>query len=203
MRSTTVAVTETLSAQEMLGLPGEPGGSDDDPAHPRAVATAAGLTEREHAVLVGLAEGFEVKQIARQMGITVNTCRGYVRSVRNKFGVHTQLAAVVRAAHEGMLPNLHGRPTTEPLAPGSPPLAPVTLRVRDLYEALDWRGLVPETDPELDQLGAAVDDLTCLAEELARRNLELARTNEELRAALQAARPPAPRVPSGGPPSGR
>lgn len=66
------------------------------------------LTERERAVLVELAEGFDVKQVARRMGISVNTCRDHIRSVRHKFGVHSQLAAVVRAAHAGLLPNLHG-----------------------------------------------------------------------------------------------
>lgn len=84
-------------------------GRFDQGAHdPRALATALGLTDREHAVLVELAHGFDVKQIARHLAITVNTCRDHVRAVRHKLGVHTQLAAVVRAAHEGLLPNLRG-----------------------------------------------------------------------------------------------
>jgi DNA-binding NarL/FixJ family response regulator len=87
---------------EVLGLP------DDRPVNPRAVAAASGFTEREHAVLVGLSEGLEVKQVARLLGVTIHTCRDHVRSVRRKFGVHTQLAAVVCAAHRGMLPNLRG-----------------------------------------------------------------------------------------------
>lgn len=81
---------------------------------PRTTASQLGLTEREHVVLVELAHGFDVKQIARQLGITVNTCRDYVRAVRHKLGVHTQLAAVVRAAHEGLLPNLRGGAPADP-----------------------------------------------------------------------------------------
>jgi DNA-binding NarL/FixJ family response regulator len=82
-----------------------------------------GLTERELAVLVELAEGFDVKQIARHLGITVHTCRDHVRAVRHKFGVHTQLAAVVRAAQAGLLPNLRGGSPAgaPPQGPGPPP----------------------------------------------------------------------------------
>lgn len=87
--------------------------SKDRRLDPREAAAAGGLTEREHTVIMDLAEGIEVKQIARRLDITVNTCRDHVRSVRRKFGVHTQLAAVVRAAHEGMLPNLRARMVTD------------------------------------------------------------------------------------------
>lgn len=87
---------------DVLDLTGEaaPGSPSPEPG--------VRLTERERAVLVELAEGFDVKQIARRLGISVNTCRDHVRSVRHKFGVHTQLAAVVRAAQAGLLPNLRG-----------------------------------------------------------------------------------------------
>jgi DNA-binding NarL/FixJ family response regulator len=64
------------------------------------------LTDREHEVLILLAEGLAVKQIARRLGISVNTCRGHVRAVLTKFDTHSQLAAVVKAARAGMLPTL-------------------------------------------------------------------------------------------------
>ena len=68
------------------------------------------LTLREFEILVLLADGMPVKQIARHFEMTVNTCRGHVASILAKFGVHSQLAAVVAAAREGMLPNLRSEP---------------------------------------------------------------------------------------------
>lgn len=69
---------------------------------------ATGLTDREFDVLTLLADGLAVKQVARRLGISVNTCRGHVRSLLAKFDAHSQLAAVVKAARAGMLPNLRG-----------------------------------------------------------------------------------------------
>ncbi|MCW2698446.1 MAG: two component transcriptional regulator, LuxR family, partial [Modestobacter sp.] len=38
-----------------------------------------------------------VKAIARVLGITLETCRGYVKSLHAKLGVRSQLEAVIRA----------------------------------------------------------------------------------------------------------
>ncbi|HEX3816121.1 MAG TPA: response regulator transcription factor [Mycobacteriales bacterium] len=65
-----------------------------------------GLTARELEVLVLLADGVATKLIARQLGITLNTCRGYVRSILQKLDAHSQLSAVVKAAQFGLLPRL-------------------------------------------------------------------------------------------------
>jgi DNA-binding NarL/FixJ family response regulator len=65
-----------------------------------------GLTARELEVLVLLADGVATKLIARQLGITLNTCRGYVRSILLKLNAHSQLSAVVKAAQFGLLPRL-------------------------------------------------------------------------------------------------
>lgn len=61
------------------------------------------LTERELEVLRLLAEGLAVKQIAPKLGVTVNTCRGHVRSILHKLDAHSQLAAVVTATRLGLL----------------------------------------------------------------------------------------------------
>lgn len=65
-----------------------------------------GLTDREYAILALLADGIPLKQIARRLGITTNTCRGHVRALLAKFDAHSQLGAVVKAARAGLLPNL-------------------------------------------------------------------------------------------------
>lgn len=68
-----------------------------------------GLTAREVEVLDALAHGFDPKQIARHLGITVSTCRSYIKSVLAKLGAHSQLEAVVIAARKGLLHNLSWR----------------------------------------------------------------------------------------------
>jgi DNA-binding NarL/FixJ family response regulator len=77
--------------------PAEPG----DPSERRVE-----LTDRELEVLRLLADGVPVKQIAPQLGVTVHTCRGHVRSILHKLDAHSQLAAVVTAARLGLLDDL-------------------------------------------------------------------------------------------------
>jgi DNA-binding NarL/FixJ family response regulator len=55
------------------------------------------LTPRELHVLQLLAHGRDVRSISRELGISVNTCRGYVQNILTKLGVHSQLEAVVVA----------------------------------------------------------------------------------------------------------
>jgi DNA-binding NarL/FixJ family response regulator len=61
------------------------------------------LTDREKEVLALLAAGVDAKNIARQLSITVHTCRGYVRNVLTKLGAHSQLEAVAIAHQAGLL----------------------------------------------------------------------------------------------------
>lgn len=70
----------------------------------------ADLTEREFEILLLLAEGLPVKQVAQRLDVSVNTCRGHVAALLRKLEVHSQLAAVVKAARLGMLPNLRADP---------------------------------------------------------------------------------------------
>jgi DNA-binding NarL/FixJ family response regulator len=66
----------------------------------------ADLTARETEVLMLLGEGVDVTSIAKNLNISINTCRGHVKNLLVKFGAHSQLEAVVEAVHQGLLPRL-------------------------------------------------------------------------------------------------
>lgn len=70
---------------------------------PAATADIPALTQREHDVLVWLGRGMAPKAISRVLGISLNTCRGYVKSLLAKLGVNSQLEAVVKAQHLGLI----------------------------------------------------------------------------------------------------
>jgi DNA-binding NarL/FixJ family response regulator len=61
------------------------------------------LTQREHDVLAGLNRGLTPTAIAMELGIRVETCRGYVKTLHSKLGVHSQLEALVRAQRLGLV----------------------------------------------------------------------------------------------------
>jgi DNA-binding NarL/FixJ family response regulator len=64
------------------------------------------FTPRELDVLRGLASGNDPQNIARDLGMSINTCRGHVKSILGKLGAHSQLEAVVIALRRGLLPDL-------------------------------------------------------------------------------------------------
>lgn len=61
------------------------------------------LTPREQEVLERLADGRTVSRIAKDLGISVHTCRGYVKTLLAKLGAHSQLEAVVIAVMRGLV----------------------------------------------------------------------------------------------------
>lgn len=61
------------------------------------------LTTRELDVLRLLAAGLDASVIAQELGISVNTCRGYVKNLLAKMGAHSQLEAVVIAMRNGLI----------------------------------------------------------------------------------------------------
>ena len=73
-------------------------GRASDPAEP-----VPHLTPREAQVLTLLAAGERAKAIARRMGISLETCRGYIRSLLEKLHAHTQLEAVLAAERLGLV----------------------------------------------------------------------------------------------------
>jgi two-component system nitrate/nitrite response regulator NarL len=68
-----------------------------------ASAPAAALTGRERDVLRGLSAGLSTREIAAQLGITVNTVRTHVQHLMPKLGVHTRLHAAAIAAVERLV----------------------------------------------------------------------------------------------------
>ena len=54
-------------------------------------------------VLELMAAGLDPRAIARRLGISVHTCRGYVKAVLAKLGAHSQLEAVAVARRRGLI----------------------------------------------------------------------------------------------------
>lgn len=72
-----------------------------------AVPRPPRLTDRERQVLDRLVLGSDTQSIAADLGITRNTCRGYLKNVMIKLGAHTQHQAVAIALRDGLT---HGAP---------------------------------------------------------------------------------------------
>jgi len=72
-------------------------------ARQRVSASSGMLSRRELEVLGLLAEGRSPKAIALQLGISITTCRGYVKNILSRMGAHSQLEAVSMARREGLL----------------------------------------------------------------------------------------------------
>jgi DNA-binding NarL/FixJ family response regulator len=60
------------------------------------------LSRREEDVLELLATGMDVRSVADNLGITLSTCRGYVKGLLLKLNAHSQLEAVVTANRLGL-----------------------------------------------------------------------------------------------------
>jgi DNA-binding NarL/FixJ family response regulator len=61
------------------------------------------LTPRELEVITYLGQGVQTEGIAKVLGVSVHTCRGYMKSLHAKLGVGTQLEAVIRAQSLGII----------------------------------------------------------------------------------------------------
>jgi DNA-binding NarL/FixJ family response regulator len=61
------------------------------------------LTPRELQVLQMLGSGAGAHVIARELGISLATCRGHVKNVLAKLGAHSQLEAVVIAMQHRLI----------------------------------------------------------------------------------------------------
>jgi len=61
------------------------------------------LTRRELEVLSHLAQGMPARSIARVLGISLHTCRSYLKAVHAKLGVNSQLEAVIKAKRLGLI----------------------------------------------------------------------------------------------------
>jgi DNA-binding CsgD family transcriptional regulator len=74
------------------------------------------LTRRELDVLTHVGQGMPDREIASTLGISLNTCRGYLKSMHTKLGVRSHLQAVIKAERLGLIDS-----TPEPLGPPAPP----------------------------------------------------------------------------------
>ena len=73
---------------------------------PPAAGTAGGgyeLSERESDVLRALVSGMGYKEIAYELGISVDTVRSHIRKIYRKLRVHSASEAVARAIREGIV----------------------------------------------------------------------------------------------------
>ena len=61
------------------------------------------LSEREHTVLLLIAEGLSNQEIARTLVVTVSTVKTHLNNIYAKLHVHTRLQAVTRAYDLGLL----------------------------------------------------------------------------------------------------
>jgi DNA-binding NarL/FixJ family response regulator len=77
--------------------------------HRRRVAAESSpfdrLTARENEVLDALMEGLSAEEIAERDVVSLTTVRTHIRSMLQKLGVHSQLAAVAKARRCGRLPD--------------------------------------------------------------------------------------------------
>jgi DNA-binding NarL/FixJ family response regulator len=96
-----IDVLTRVRADQMLVAPSAFGGGA--PSEAPKSEDAPSLTRREQEVLECLGRGMPAKVIARVLGISLETCRGYVKSLHVKLGVRSQLEAVIRAQELGLL----------------------------------------------------------------------------------------------------
>jgi DNA-binding NarL/FixJ family response regulator len=82
-----------------LGSAGRASATPAEPADSRKPL----LTPREREVLELLGRGKDPRTIARELTISLHTCRGYVKSTLAKLDCHSQLEAVVMARRLGLL----------------------------------------------------------------------------------------------------
>ena len=67
-------------------------------------ASGVALSPREKDMLARLTIGWGTEAISRDLGISRNTCRGYLKSLFWKLGAHSQLEAVAIAQRRGLAP---------------------------------------------------------------------------------------------------
>jgi DNA-binding NarL/FixJ family response regulator len=63
----------------------------------------AGLTPRQHEILLLVSEGLSTKQIARELWLSPATVRNHVAAIMIALGTHSRLEAVSNARRAGLL----------------------------------------------------------------------------------------------------
>jgi DNA-binding NarL/FixJ family response regulator len=97
-----ISVLRRVRPGQMLVAPSAfRGGSGQSPRPFNEVRPS--LTARELEVLTYLGQGMPTQSISRVMGISLHTCRGYMKSLHGKLGVSTQLEVVIKAKSLGLI----------------------------------------------------------------------------------------------------
>jgi DNA-binding NarL/FixJ family response regulator len=96
-----IGVLRQVRQGHMLVAPSAFGASR--PTQRSAPEQQTNLTQRELQVLQLLGRGTTATQASQILGITLNTCRGYIKSLHLKLGVSSQLEAVVKAQQLGLI----------------------------------------------------------------------------------------------------
>ena len=61
------------------------------------------LTDREEKVLQHLARGYTYGELAKELGVTINTIQTHIRGLYSKLEVHSKSAAIFEAKQLGLL----------------------------------------------------------------------------------------------------
>ena len=73
------------------------------PSQPAAVVDDGGLSEREREVLLFIAKGFTVGEIANMLHLSAHTVATHVKHIYRKLAVHSRTEAVFEAGRMGLL----------------------------------------------------------------------------------------------------
>lgn len=87
----------SLVAQRMLAAFGAPAQAQNDGQEEEA------LSPREREVLMLIAKGMRLPEVAEMLGISRNTAAGYIKSVYRKLGVSSRAEAALKAANLGLV----------------------------------------------------------------------------------------------------
>ncbi len=79
-----------------------------------AARSAAGLTQREVAILELIAAGLTNRQIAAHLYVSINTVKTYVRTAYRRIGAQSRSQAVIWALGQGLGPQAEPCATKEP-----------------------------------------------------------------------------------------
>jgi DNA-binding CsgD family transcriptional regulator len=133
------------------------------------------LTPREREVLGALASGLSTKEVAAELGLTIETVRSYTKTIYATLDVHNRAEAAMAAVEAGLLEIPGARADEEPSRREAmaPPIRPVIGRDKEL-------GILAERLAEhrlVSIVGIGGAGKTVLAREAARAHI--ARTNDD------------------------
>jgi two-component system, NarL family, nitrate/nitrite response regulator NarL len=116
---------DMIAAERLAAAAGSPAGPDSGPGPEHPTDLLSRLTPRETEVLRRIAAGQDTKTMVREMNVTTETLRTYVKNVLAKLGAHTRLEAAALASLG--VPSGHNEPD-----PDHPWLAALTPREREV-----------------------------------------------------------------------